>query len=175
MTSPATKIAKASAGIMYRNTIYCNWFFPRSTFTLSSMRSKCDAVSQAEYQTLATLRYLLRRFLRFSEEAARGANIAPQQYQALLAIKGFPVAGRITIGELADRLQIRHHSTVGLVDRLVAKGFLNRKQDPQDRRLIRLTLTPRSEALLEKLASAHKEQLRRSGPEIEALLKRLRE
>ena len=146
-----------------------------ATKALKQNRPSINRLGKTAYRDLATFRFELRRFLIFSDAAAASAGVTNRQYQALLAIKGLPVAGRITIGELADRLQIRHHSTVGLVDRLVAKGFLNRKQDPQDRRLIRLTLTPRSEALLEKLASAHKEQLRRSGPEIEALLKRLRE
>jgi len=139
------------------------------------MRPNSESVTQAEYETLAALRHLLRRFLRFSEDAARGAKIAPQQYQALLAIKGFPRPMRITIGELAERLQIRHHSAVGLVDRLVANGYIDRKHDRRDRRLIHVSLTLRSERLLERLASAHKEQLRRSGPEIETLLKRLRQ
>jgi Transcriptional regulators len=139
------------------------------------MRPKSEKVTKAEYESLAALRYSLRRFLRFSEEAARAARIAPQQYQALLAIKGFPREGHITVGELAEHLQIRHHSAVGLVDRLVAKGFIDRKPDQSDRRLIHLFLTRRSEGLLARLASAHKEQLRRSGPEIEALLKSLRQ
>jgi DNA-binding MarR family transcriptional regulator len=139
------------------------------------MRPKSENVTKAEYETLAALRYSLRRFLRFSEEAARAAKIAPQQYQALLAIKGFPEGGHIIIGELAARLQIRHHSAVGLVNRLVANGFINRHSDPGDRRVIHLLLTRRSESLLARLASAHKEQLRRSGPEIEDLLRRLRE
>jgi DNA-binding MarR family transcriptional regulator len=131
-------------------------------------------VSKAEYETLADLRYSLRQFLHFSEECAHTAGITPQQHQALLAIKGFRERERFTMSELAERLQIRHHSAVGLADRLVKNGFITRKTAPEDRRQVYLTLTTRSEAMLEKLAAAHKEQLRRVGPQIESLLKRLR-
>lgn len=131
-------------------------------------------ISKLEYETLADLRYALRQFLRFSEDAAHAAGITPQQHQALLAIKGFPGRDRVTIGELAERLQIRHHSAVGLVDRLVANGFLKREPAQNDRRQVQLTLTVRSENVLAKLSAAHKEQIRRVGPQMETLLKRLR-
>src|SRR5580704_11668035 len=100
---------------------------------------------KSQYETLAAFRYALRRFIRFSEGAARAAGITPQQHQALLAIKGFPARDKVTVGELAERLQLRHHSAVGLIDRLV----------------------------MEKLASIHREQLKRIGPEITQLLERL--
>jgi DNA-binding MarR family transcriptional regulator len=135
---------------------------------------KIVKVSKAEYQMLAELRYSLRQFLHFSEEAAHGAGVTPQQHQALLAIKGFSENHSITIGELAERLQIRHHSAVGLVDRLVKKKFVARKQHATDRRQVDLALTELGNSTLEKLSSAHKEQLRRIGPHIESLLKRLR-
>ena len=79
-----------------------------------------------------------------------------------------------TIGELAERLQIRHHSAVGLADRLAAKNLVRRRPNPGDRRQAYLTLTRQGEELLEKLSAAHKEQLRRIGPEIQSLLERLR-
>ena len=131
-------------------------------------------VTRTEYETLADLRYSLRQFLRFSEEEAHEAGITPQQHQALLAIKGFPEDRAITVGELAERLQVRHHSAVGLVDRLVAGGAVVRKDGVADRRQVSLALTERGEKTLEKLSAAHKEQLRRVGPQIEVLLKRLR-
>lgn len=131
-------------------------------------------ISRLEYETLANLRYSLRQFLRFSEDAAHAAGITPQQHQALLAIKGFPERDRVTVGELAERLQIRHHSAVGLVDRLVANGFLKREPGKNDRRQVQLTLTARSEKVLAKLSAAHREQIRRVGPQMETLLKRLR-
>src|ERR1051326_2195953 len=77
-------------------------------------------VARVQYATLAALRFALRQFLRFSEEAAQKAGITPQQHQALLAIKGFPERDEVTIGELAERLKLRHQTTVELVDRLAA-------------------------------------------------------
>ena len=85
------------------------------------------AISKAEYETLATFRYALRQFVRFSETAAREAGITPKQHQALLAIAGFPGRDQITMGELAERLQIRHHSTVELIDRLAAQSLVARE------------------------------------------------
>jgi len=132
-------------------------------------------VTQAEYETLADLRYSLRQFLRFSEEAAQSAGIMPQQHQALLAIKAAAGNHGISVGELAERLQIRHHSAVGLVDRLVLKGLVARRQNGADRRQVHLALTARGAKTLEKLSAVNKEELRRIGPQIELLLKRLRE
>ena len=132
-------------------------------------------LSKAEYELLAAFRYALRQFLHFSEESARAVGIEPQQHQALLAIKGFPERDKITIGELAERLQIRHHSAVGLAGRLVANGLAAREADAEDRRQVYLALTPHGEALLEQLAATHKEELRRLRPEIHALLARLDE
>ncbi|MCC6823891.1 MAG: MarR family transcriptional regulator [Verrucomicrobia subdivision 3 bacterium] len=138
------------------------------------MPVKQTKISKTEYETLAALRYTLRQFLRFSEEAAHAAGLTPQQHQALLAIKGFPGRDHITVGELAERLQLRHHSAVGLADRLVAARWVTRKQDTVDRRQVYLSLSARGEAVLERLSAAHKEQLRRVGPEIGLLLDRLR-
>lgn len=132
-------------------------------------------VTPSEYEILADLRYYWRKFLRFSEEAAQRAGIMPQQHQALLAIKGFPGNDGITVGELAERLQVRHHSAVGLVDRLVRKGFVVRKQTGTDRRQVQLALTARGDKTLESLSAANKEQLRRIAPHIESLLQRLRQ
>jgi DNA-binding MarR family transcriptional regulator len=131
-------------------------------------------MTKTEYQTLAALRYRLRQFLRFSEEAARACGLTPQQHQALLAIKGFPRRDHVTIGELAERLQIRHHSAVGLADRLAANHLVRRRPDPSDRRRANLALSAHGEKVLENLSAAHREQLRRIGPEIEILLRRLR-
>jgi|SRR5579859_6253764 len=129
-------------------------------------------LNQAEYEALADLRYAWRRFLRFSEQAARTAGLAPQQHQALLAIKGF--AGPSTVGDLAERLQMRHNSAVGLVNRLVAEKLVKRQPSTTDRRQVYVSLTSRSESLLASLSSAHKEQLRRLAPELKTLLARLR-
>ena len=128
---------------------------------------------KSQYETLAAFRYALRRFIHFSEEAAQAAGITAQQYQALLAIKGFPGRDNVTVGELAERLQLRHHSAVGLIDRLVAEKLVVRAPSAEDRRQVLIQLTRRGEKILEKLASVHREQLKRIGPEISQLLERL--
>lgn len=130
-------------------------------------------LSKAQYETLAAFRYALRQFLRFSEEAAKGAGVTPQQHQALLAIKGFPQRDSITVSELAERLQLRHHSAVGLIDRLVEEKLASRRPSDQDRRRVLIQLTPRGERILEKLSFAHSRQLKQLGPEFKTLLGRL--
>ena len=131
-------------------------------------------ISKEEYETLAAFRYALRQFLRFSEEAATGIGLPPQQYQALLAIKGFPGRDYVTIGELAERLQIRHHSAVELVDRLVDQELAIRERERgRDRRSVYVRPTTKGLAVLQQLAATHREELRRIGPELRALLERL--
>ena len=135
--------------------------------------AKSKQLIKAQYETLAAFRYALRQFLRFSEEAALAAGITPQQHQALLAIKGFPGRDRVTVGELAERLQLRHHSAVGLIDRLVVEKMVSRAPSDTDRRQVLVQLTRRGENVLEKLSFAHQEQLEHLGPEMSHLLKRL--
>src|SRR5512140_2147750 len=98
-------------------------------------------VPKTEYEILAEFRYTLRRFMRFSESAAGKVGLTPQQHQALLAIKGFPGREKITIGELAERLQIKHNSAVGLVNRLEAENLIDRSQAADDRRQVFISLT----------------------------------
>jgi DNA-binding MarR family transcriptional regulator len=133
-----------------------------------------NTITQAHYETLAEFRYALRKFQRFSEDAAHAARVTPQQHQALLAIKGFPGRDQITIGELAERLQIKHHSAVGLADRLMAEKYVRRIIGAKDHRQVHVRLTAKGEAVLEKLSTAHQEQLRRMGPRINQLLESLR-
>jgi DNA-binding MarR family transcriptional regulator len=133
------------------------------------------SVSQTDYETLAAFRYALRQFLHFSEAAAEAAGLTAQQHQALLTIKGFPGKAQVTIGELAERLQIRHHSAVGLVDRLVAQKLVTRETAPGDRRQVYVGLTQRGEQMLEALSAAHREELRRIGPNLKQLLAQLGE
>ena len=128
---------------------------------------------KSEYQTLADFRYALRQFLRFSAEAAESVGLTPEQHQALLAIQGFPGREQITISELAERLQIRHHSAVGLVDRLSAQGLLVRERSVEDRRRVFVRLTVRGMKILEKLSAAHREELKRIEPQLRRLLKNL--
>jgi DNA-binding MarR family transcriptional regulator len=119
---------------------------------------------QRDYQTLAGFRFLLRRFLGFSESAARSAGLKPQQHQALLAIKGFPGGAEVTIHDLAAQLCIRHHSAVELVDRLVESGLVVRRHDPADRRRVLLDLTVAAERRLADLSATHLDELRRLRP-----------
>ena len=137
------------------------------------MKSK-NTLTRAHYESLAEFRYALRKFLHFSEAAAHSAGLTPQQHQALLAIKGFPGGGHITIGELAERLQIKHHSAVGLADRLTREKHIRRATDPRDHRQVRLTLTKRGENKLAALSAIHREQLQRIAPQLDNLLAALR-
>jgi DNA-binding MarR family transcriptional regulator len=130
-------------------------------------------VSKKEYEMLATFRYALRQFLRFSETAARQAGITPQQHQAILAIAGSPAQDQITISELAERLQIRHHSAVGLVDRLAAQDLVTREPGEADKREVYISLTPQGKDILAQLSAAHRQELRRIGPQLHLLLEQL--
>jgi DNA-binding MarR family transcriptional regulator len=132
-----------------------------------------QSVSQTEYETLAAFRYALRQFLHFSERAAQEVGLTPQQHLGLLAIRGFPDRAGITIGDLAERLKRKHHSVVGLIDRLSAQKLVSRSTGKDDRRQVYVTLTPRGSAVLEKLSAAHRAELRRIGPEIKSLLEQL--
>ena len=123
-------------------------------------------LSKRAWQELAEFRYQLRRFLQFSEERAREHQIEPQQHQALLALKGLPDGLRPTVGELAHRLLLRHHSTVELVNRLEAAGLVQRTDDPTDRRQMLIHLTRKGAAKLRGLSLAHQDELRVKGPEL---------
>ena len=118
-------------------------------------------IAIADYQALAAYRYAIRRFLRFSEEAAREAGVTPQQYQLMLAIKGYPGRDHANITELAERMQLDHHSAVGLIDRSEERGLVRRDPNPDDRRRVNVRLTPDGDALLKKLATVHRDELRR--------------
>lgn len=126
----------------------------------------------ADYEWLAEVRYQIRRYLRFSEQASRAAGLEPRQYQLMLAIKGLPKGTRPRIGELAERLQIQHHSTVELVNRLSAGGYVRRRRAGGDRREVLLALTPKGERVLRKLFLDHRAELRIRGPALIRALKR---
>jgi DNA-binding MarR family transcriptional regulator len=127
-------------------------------------------LNRRDYQRLAAFRYLIRGFLAFSEDAATASGLTARQHQALLAIKGAPDAAVPTIGFLAERLHIQHHSAVELVDRLVEAGLLVRAQDARDRRRVRLGLTDAAEARLEALSASHLAELRRMRPALLEIL-----
>ena len=126
-----------------------------------------------DFLAMAELRYQIRRFLRFSENAAREAGIEPQQHQLLLAVKGLPKNRKPTIGVLAERMQLQHHSTVELVDRLADRGFLLRLRATDDRRQVLVKLTHDGEELLKKLSLHHLEELESSGPKFVKILQGL--
>ena len=130
-------------------------------------------VSKGEYEVLAEFRYTLRQFMSFSENAAEEIGLTPQQHQALLAVKGFPGREQITVGELSERLQIKHHSAVGLIDRLEAENLIDRFPGSNDRRKVFISLTGRGLSILEKLSTIHREELRRMAPQLRLLLKRI--
>jgi DNA-binding MarR family transcriptional regulator len=123
-----------------------------------------------DYTALADFRYEIRRFLNFSEDAARVAGIEPHQHQALLVIKGLPAHHIATVGVLAERLQIQHHSAVELTDRLESKGLIRRSRSKTDRREVLLGLTLRGAKLLQKLTVAHRAELQSMGPKLLAVL-----
>jgi DNA-binding MarR family transcriptional regulator len=121
---------------------------------------------RANYEDLAAFRYEIRRFLSFSERAARNAGVEPHQHQALLAIKGVPAGSTATVGFLAERLQVQHHSACELSDRLQEKGLIRRWRSENDRREVLLELTSRGERVLEQLSAAHRIELRVAGPKL---------
>jgi DNA-binding MarR family transcriptional regulator len=129
------------------------------------------SLTRVDYQSLAELRYQIRRFLHFSEQAARSVALEPQQHQLMLALKGLPQSLRPRIGDLAERLQIQHHSAVELVNRLAAAGFVTRSRRGEDRREVLVSLTARGERVLHGLSLHHQNELRLQGP---ALLRSLR-
>ncbi len=127
----------------------------------------------ADYEALAEFRYQIRKFLHFSEEAVQQAGMEKQQYQFMLAIKGMPDGVRPLIRELANRMQIQHHSAVELVNRMAAKGLVRRERGQSDRREVLVALTPKGENVLGELAQHHREELRSAGPRLIAALQRL--
>lgn len=118
-------------------------------------------VTDAEYRALAQFRRALRSFLHFSEEAAKAAGLTPSQHQLLLAVRGVDSDQQPTIGEVADWLKLRHHSTVELIDRAESAGLLHRIPDPDDHRRQRLALTKLGKTRLDALSTLHREELRR--------------
>jgi DNA-binding MarR family transcriptional regulator len=130
-------------------------------------------LTSADYRALAEFRYQIRRFVAFSENAASLAGIEPQQHQLLLAIQGMPAGHKVRIGDLAERLQIRHHSAVELVGRMEAKGLVLRVPGETDRREVYVRLTPRGSRILRTLTMLHREELRRAAPALVSTLRRV--
>lgn len=125
------------------------------------------------FKAMAELRYQIRRFLRFSENAARKAGLEPQQHQLLLAVRGLPEGLKPTVGVLAERMQLQHHSTVELIDRLAERGFLCRLRSTDDRRQVLVKLTHEGEQFLKTLSLHHLEELQSVGPKFVKILQSL--
>jgi DNA-binding MarR family transcriptional regulator len=121
-------------------------------------------LQETEYVALAEFRYQLRRFLRHMEDEVRECGVNPQQYQVLLAVKGLPRHEVPTISCMADRMQLNHNSMVELVDRCEERSLLKRVRSGSDRRQVTLAITPEGEALLRRLGSAARQELRNIGP-----------
>jgi DNA-binding MarR family transcriptional regulator len=131
-----------------------------------------ETLTLSDYTSLAELRYQIRCFLSFSEQAARAAGLEPRQHQLMLSLKGLPPSERPTIGELAERLQIQHHSAVELVNRLTAAGYVRRRRAGDDRREVLLALTAKGEKVLQALSLHHRAELRSAGPALVLALRR---
>src|SRR5512146_1976692 len=126
-----------------------------------------------DYRALAEFRYQIRRFLHFSETAARTAGTEPKQHQLLLALKGLSPEVRPTVRNLAERMQLKHHSAVELIDRLERSGLVARSRAEKDRREVLVALLPKGERLLRTLSLHHQNELQNSGPKLAQTLRRL--
>jgi DNA-binding MarR family transcriptional regulator len=123
-------------------------------------------IAMAEYRSLAQLRYLIRHFLQEGDGTARKAGLEPQQYLMLLTIRGLPEGERPTVRTLAERLALRHHSAVELIDRLAMHGVVKRSRDLEDRRQVHVALTPKGEKTLERVVEQRISELRTTGKEL---------
>ncbi len=135
---------------------------------------RTQSLTKAEYEALAAFRRALRRFTAFSAEAARKADLTPQQHQALLAIKGAPGREMLAVGEIAEALCLRPHSAVELVDRMAELGLVQRHADPDDHRRVWVRLTTGGEDVLARLSAEHLRELQAIGPGLARMLERFR-
>jgi len=166
---------RAKSGAPYDPQLSC-WQYIAGRYNVRvnrQTRQQSGTSPQVNYGTLAELRYHIRRFLHLREVAARRVGVEPQHYLLLLQIKGLTGRQPPTIGVLADRLQLRHHSVGGLVDRLVARGMVVRRRDSPDRREVVVSLRPKGETVLRRLALYSLRELRTEGPALVSALNRL--
>jgi DNA-binding MarR family transcriptional regulator len=134
----------------------------------STAEEQPDPLTKAEFESLARFRFGIRRYLRVSEEIVRTRGLTPQQYQLLLALKGFPGREWATVQQLADLLQLRHHSVVELVNRAQRQDLVQREPHPTDARAVRVLLTDQGERVLARLGAMHRDELRRLGSALAA-------
>src|SRR5256714_4697101 len=134
------------------------------------------AVHNIDYQSLAAFRYGLRKFLRSSKDyLADHARLTPEQYEALLALKAFAPKEGLLVGELSERLQVKHHTAVSLTDKLTQRRLVTRRRGTTDRREVYVQLTPSGSALVSRLAVVHRDVLRQLAPELVAALRGVQE
>jgi DNA-binding MarR family transcriptional regulator len=143
---------------------YSNQEAARTTSRIRNGKVVGSILTTSDYRALAELRYQIRLFLHFSEQAVRSVGLNPHQHQLMLALKGLPPNLRPSIQELARRLQIRHHSTVELVNRLTQNGYVRRQRGDEDRREVFILLTGKGERVLNELSLHHQAVLRKAGP-----------
>lgn len=122
-----------------------------------------EPLTKQDFEALARFRFGIRRYLRFSEEVVRRHGLSPQQYQLLLALAGAPGRDWALVRELAEWLQVRHHSVVELINRAQAQSLVRREPDPDDARAVRVRLSEQGELLLARLSALHRDELARMG------------
>ncbi len=132
-------------------------------------------ISTEEYRALAELRYLIRHFVSEGDTVSRAVGLEPQQYLLLLTVRGLPAGEEATIRTLAERLALKHHSAVELIDRLEAHGYVRRTRGREDRRRVLVSLLPRGERMLEQVARHRISELRSTGHELVRTIDRLLE
>lgn len=164
----ATRVVFLARFLLYIVSRYNNWGFIAARYNRGMKR-----LTLSDYQALAEFRYQIRRYLHFSEQAVQAAGLERGQYQLMLAIKGIPEGVRPRIRELANRMQIQHHSAVELINRLEAGGFVRRERARDDRREVLLALTAKGERVLAELALHHHEELQSAAPSLVSALRRV--
>ena len=133
-------------------------------------------LDQDDYEALANFRYAMRKFLGFSRRALKTeAQLTPEQYEALLALKAFSSKTGLTIGQLSERLQVKHHTAVSLVNRMEEVGLVRREPNEEDRRQVFVRMTPKGSQILDQVAILHRQEIRLRSPEMIEALTRLRE
>ena len=126
-----------------------------------------------DYAALGDFRYAVRKFLRFSKEFLASAKLTPEQYEALLAIKTRSGSSGLTVGELSERLQVKQHTAVSLLDKLMARRLVTRQRAIRDRRKVNIKLTKLGDSVLARLAMVHRDEMRQRSSEMIGVLKRL--
>jgi DNA-binding MarR family transcriptional regulator len=126
-----------------------------------------------DYDALGAFRYAMRKFLRFSKDALAAAKVTTEQYEALLAVKTRSNSKGITVGELSERLQVKHHTAVSLLDKLVARRLVVRRRASEDRRQVHIKLTLRGDSVLARMAALHRREIRHRSSEMITALRRL--